>query len=661
MLDILFSLAVLLGIAWLGRMLLDARELGWGRLLLAALLGVAIGDSAALFLLAADVSDIPNVDFQQLQVVSFPFRILATMAAIVVLELLFRRNRRSEETQGAQLGPSPSGGSAGPTLFRPAVLARALRVSRILTRHGVAPLVGWGSGRGSLLEANDLARRARMALEEAGGVFIKLGQLLATRPDLLPPAALDELAKLQSSASPVPQAEMEKQVAAQLGKSVAEVFRSVDWRPLGSASMAQAHAAELHDGRAVVIKVRRPRLERVIERDLAILAWLARQAEGRFEWARRLGVRVLAREFAADLRIELDFEVEARRIREVAEAAAAEELIRVPAVIDELTRPGLIVMERLAGTPLANLPGGTSIPRSKALADALCSSQVEAMLGGERFHGDPHAGNVLLLEDGRLGLIDLGISSKLDAFERAAVFQMLLALNQEQPALLLESLITIGAVDQSVHDLDEVERSLARYMAAHLGPGLPPAEAITDLLRLTLVLGLRLPASTSAMFRALSTLMGTLELIHPGYPVIDKVSEIGGDEFRRRLLPGSLLEYVKHEWSEIGPILGRAPRHLDRIAAMVEHGRIATRTRVLADADDRRFLETLFNRFLLTLLSVGGGVVSTVLLGTAGGFEFPWFEVTLYEVLGLVGLFISMTLMFRVLLAVLRSEGARRP
>lgn len=656
MLDVLVSLAVVFAIAWLGKVLLDARELGWGRLLLAAVIGVGVGDAVALFLLAEDVSAIPDIDYDQLAAVALPFRVLATMAAIVVLELLLGR-RRKDDSAGAVVEPATR--RLG-TRFSPAVLLRALEVSRILTRHGFAPLVGWGSGRGAKLDTDDLARRARLACEEAGGVFIKLGQLLASRPDLLPPSALAELSKLQSATAPLGQAEVQAQVEAQLGAPVADVLASVAWQPLGSASIAQAHSAKLKDGASVVIKVRRPGLERVIARDLAILAWLARQAEDRFEWARRLGIRAIAQEFAADLRIELDFEVEARRIGEVAQAVADEPLVRVPKVFSEYTRPGLIVMERLAGTPLANVPAGHGPPRSEALADALCASQVKSMLGGERFHGDPHPGNVLLLEDGRLGLIDLGVSTRLDAFERAAVYQMLLALSQEQPALLLESLVTLGAVDQSVHDLDQVERALARYMAAYLGPGLPPARAITDLLRLVLELGLRLPPSTSAMFRALSTLMGTLEQLHPGYPIIDKVADIGGDEFRRRLMPDSLVGFVKQEWSEIGPILGRAPRHLDRIAGMLEHGRIATRTRVLADADDRRFLETLFNRFVLTLLSIGGGAVSAILLGTAGGFDFPWFNVTLYEVLGLVGLFISLTLMFRVLLSVLRSDGARR-
>lgn len=653
MLDVLGSLAVLLVLAWLGRSLLDARELGWGRLLLAALAGVAVGDGTAVLLVMNDISDLRTIGYQELQPIAFPFRVIGTMGAIVVLELLFRRRRGAGKVagvRGRQLGKRRS-------ILSPAVLIRAVQVSRVLAKHGLAPLALWGSGRLERIDATDLARRTRLVCEEVGGTFIKLGQLLATRPDLLPPAALAELSKLQSKVAPVGREAIEAEIRVQLGSPSSAVFSTVAWPPLGSASIAQVHVAELQDGTEVVVKVRRPGLERVIDRDLAIFGWLARTAEARFAWAEQLGITRLAREFADDLRAELDFEVEATHVDEIRQAVADEPLLKVPRVYSDLTRPGLLVLERLNGTPLASLGRDQSFGRSEELADALCTSQVNAMLGGERFHGDPHPGNVLLLDDGRLGIIDMGLSGKLDAFERSAVLQMLVALRHEQPALLLESMVTIGAVDVAAHDLDAIERELARFMAAYLGPGLPPARALTDLLRLTLDLGLRLPPSTGAMFRALATLMGTLDHIHSEYPVIDKIAELGGDEVKRRLLPGSAAEFVRDEWNELAPILARLPRRVDRLAAMVEHGRISTRTRVLADSDDRRFLERMLNRFVLTLLSVGTGAVSVALIGTTGSIDFPWFAVGLYEVLGWIGLFIAMTLMFRVLLAVLRSDN----
>jgi ubiquinone biosynthesis protein len=293
--------------------------------------------------------------------------------------------------------------------------------------------------------------------------------------------------------------------------------------------------------------------------------------------------------------------------------------------------------------------------RARQLADALCMSQVEAMLKGERFHGDPHPGNVLILEDGNLGLIDFGIAGRLDTFERASVFQMLVAIKLEQPSLLYEAMVSIGAVTPT-RDPYEIERALAQFLTAHLGSGLPSPEALTDLLALSHKLRMKLPRSTTTLFRALATLAGTLEQLSPGYPLMDVIADIGGAEFRNRMLPESVSELVQQEWAQLGPLLSRAPRHMDRIATLLEHGRLTTRLRLLSDPEEIGVLERLLNRVVLTLLSIGVGLVSVLLLGTTGGPTLTTIGVSLYEVLGWIGLSMGVILLLRVLLAVLRNE-----
>lgn len=648
----LASLAVLFAFAWVARALLDARELTWKRLMVAALIGISGGSTAAVFLVIEEMSDIQSLEVAEFTAISFPLQLIVTMGAIVVLELLFARPRRERR--------SPA--------FRPlrsmrrafGIVGRALRVSRIMARHGLAPLIGLRRGGTPSHTPEELARRGRMALEEAGGMFIKLGQLLATRPDLVPPEAQAELGRLHSSASPLGRETVERLIEDELDRPVGEVFAEVDWNPLGSASIAQAHTGRLHDGSPVVIKVRRPGLMEVVARDLAITRWLARTASRRTTWGEAFDVEGLAAEFADTLQAELDFRIEARSIQEVAEGAEDQPLVHVPRIFRHLTTSGLLVMEKLEGTPLSQLPPDHQFD-GRALADALTRSQVGAMMGGERFHGDPHPGNILLLDDGRLGLIDLGISGRLDAFERASVFQMLVAIRLEQPTLLYESMVSIGAVDPAVHDPDEIERAFARFMAAYLGPGLPPPEALTDLMRMTTELGLRMPRSTMAMFRALATLTGTLEHISREYPVIEVIADLGGDEFRRRMMPESALQYVQEEWAQLGPLLSRLPRHIDRIATMLEHGRLGTRLRLFSEPEDRHFLQSMLNRLVLTFLSIGTGVVSVLLFSVRDdtGLEFLG-DVGLLEVLGWIGLFIAVTLLLRVLLAVLRSEAEAR-
>jgi ubiquinone biosynthesis protein len=650
------NLALLLVFAWVVRGLLGATAVTWPRTLLAVVIGSLLGATLAGLLLidTADLADAGElaVTAEELATLALPFQIVATMLTVVVLELV--RAAPARPRRGLRpVRPLTA------LRRRLGIAARAVQVTRVLTRHGLAPLLGLRRGQGASRDPAELARRARQALEEAGGMFVKLGQLLVTRPDLLPPEALAELGRLHAAAQPLPIGVIEEELAAAFGRPLDTVFATLEELPLGSASIAQAHRARLLDGRAVVVKVQRPGLERVVARDLAIVHWLARTAEARTAWGRAYGAVGLAEEFADALRTELDFVAEARNATELAAAAAAQPQVHVPAIVSELTTSRVLVMEHLEGHTLAALPDEPSPDTARQLADALCASQIAAMLDGERFHGDPHPGNVLLLADGRLGLIDFGITGKLDAFEQASVFQLLVAIHLGSPALLVESLVAVGAVDPA-QDPDELERHLARFLAAHLGPGLPPADTLAELLRLTAVLGIRLPPQTSVMFRALATLAGTLERLVPGYPVIERVAELGGAELQDRMAPDSAREFVTREWAELGPVLRRVPRHLDRLATTLEHGRFTTRVRLFDDPSDARVLERLVDRGILTILSLGVGLLAVLMLGTEVGPVLAGTEVRLLEVLGWLGLFGASILLLRVLLDVLRSEARTR-
>ena len=154
-----------------------------------------------------------------------------------------------------------------------------------------------------------------------------------------------------------------------------------------------------------------------------------------------------------------------------------------------------------------------------------------------------------------------------------------------------EAMVSIGAVSPT-RDPDEIERALSQFLAADISSGLPSPDALTDLLALTNKLQMKLPRSTTTMFRALATLAGTVEQLSPGYPLIDVIADVGGAEFRERMLPGSVSELVQQEWAQLGPLLGRAPRHMDRIATLLEHGRLTTRLRLFTDAHEVRCART---------------------------------------------------------------------
>lgn len=657
---LLGNLLVVLVFAWVVRALLGTREVTWPRLLVAVLLGAVIGVTVGFGLLVDVTAPLEQQieEFEalgdELRLLALPFQVVAAMLAVVVIELLAARPTRRRGLR--PIRPLRA------VRRRFGLVLRGLRVGRILVRHGLAPALGLRRGEIPSRDPAELARRARLALEDAGGMFVKLGQLLASRADLLPPEAVEELGRLHAAARPLSRDDAEQAITAEIGQPLAEVFADIDWTPLGSASIAQVHTATLHDGREVVIKVRRPGLLEAVERDLAIAVGFARLAERRTDWGATFEVGAVAEDFAASLRTELDLRVEGRHAADMAAAAADRPGVRTPAIVERLTTERLLVMDRLVGDPLSSTaPESLDADRARQLADELSASQVEAMLRGERFHGDPHPGNVLLLDDGSLGLIDFGVTGRLDAFERSSVFQMLLAIRLGEPSLLYESLVAVGAVAPT-RDPDRIERDLARFMAAHLGPELPTADALTDLLRVTTRLGLRLPPQTSTMFRALATLAGTLERLSPGYPLIDRVAELGGDELRERTSPSSVGELMQREWAQLGPLIRRAPRHLDRIATLIEHGGLTARMRLFSDASDVAVVERLLNRAILAVLSLGLGFIAVAMLAIDAGPVLAGTDVRLLEVLGWVGLFGATVLLLRVLLEVLRPPpgGHRR-
>lgn len=364
--ELVSNLVVVLLFAWVVRALLGARQVTWGRLLLAVLLGSVAGLLVAALLVLDLTAPLEGqmeafeAQREGFRLLALPFQVLATMLLVVVLEVLLARPGASERPR-LLVRLRRSGRWVG-------FAWRGMQVARIVTRHGLAPALGLKRGELDIRSPEELARRARLALEDAGGMFVKLGQLLATRPDLLPPAALAELGRLHAAARPLERAEVEAAIRAELPGPPAEVFATIDWQPLGSASIAQVHAARLHDGREVVIKVRRPGLLAVVERDLVIAVAFARMAQRRTAWGRAYEVGAIAEDFSRSLREELDLRVESRHAAEMADATAGRERVRVPGVVEELTTERLVVMDCWSERPCRSCPPWSSRATGRRVA-----------------------------------------------------------------------------------------------------------------------------------------------------------------------------------------------------------------------------------------------------------------------------------------------------
>jgi ubiquinone biosynthesis protein len=638
--------AIVGGFALLARRLLGLR-FGLVRLLLAGLAGFAVAGPIAQALSGPIQAGGGTAAPLWLLILAGAAALVVAMVFLVVAEALV-----------------PSGSVPGPLELRRALRGRAARtrrysqITRIAVRHGLGPYL-WGRRGRAELDTPDgrerLARALRLALEEAGVTFVKLGQMLSTRPDLLPAEFVEELGRLTDDVAPAPWEQVEQVLTAELGRPPDEVFAGFDREPLAAASVAQVHAARLRSGAEAAVKVQRPGIQATVERDLDIVARLARSLEARTRWARSIGTRELAGGFADAVREELDFRIEAANMAGV--AATADGAVRIPAPYQPLCGQRVLVMQRLDGTPLG-AAGPVIAERGLdrgGLARALLGSLLgQVMLTGV-FHADPHPGNVLVLADGRLGLLDFGSVGRLDTSVRSALQRLLLAMDRGDPLAASDALLEVMLRPDEV-DQQHLERDLGQFMARYLSPGANPGmRMFSDLFRIVTDYGLSVPPEVAAVFRALGTLEGTLALLAPGLDLVAEARTWAARHGPERVDAPAARQAVTEELTTLLPMLRRLPRRVERIASAAENGRLSVQVRLFADQRDRRHLTGLLHQVLLTILASTAGIMAVLLLGTGGGPAVTA-TVSLYQLLGYSLLVVCAILALRVLVLIFRPD-----
>jgi ubiquinone biosynthesis protein len=635
------------GMAAVARRLLGVR-FGALRLVLAGTLALAVSGPISRAMAHAVRPDDPNLAPLWFLILALLCSVLVAMVFLVVAEALV-----------------PTGTVAPIAWLRGlrGRLARARRYSRISAiaiRHGLGPYLR-GRGRTDPESRGRLARSVRQALDEGGVTFVKLGQVLSTRADLLPAEFIEELGLLRDRAAAVAWPQVEALLVAEFGVPVEELFGELDPVPLAAASVAQVHAGRLRSGAEVVVKVQRPDIRGVVERDLDILGRLARTVQERTRWGRATGTVELARGFADAVREELDFRVEARNMAAV-RAAAGDTRVVYPTPHEPLCTARVLVMERLHGRPLREagaLIEEHGLDRS-ALAECLLETLLEQIMVGGVFHADPHPGNVLLLTDGRLGLLDFGSVGRLDAGLRDALARLLLAVDRGDPAGVVDTLLEVVGRPEEV-DTPRLERSLGQFMARHLSPGSAPGvRMFADLFTLVSRYGLAIPAEVAAVFRALATVEGGLTEVAPGFDMVAQARAFAARRFGERLHPDSLRQAATDELAALLPMVRRLPRRVERIVSAMEHGRLSVNVRLFADERDRRHLTGLLHQVLLTVLGSTAGVMAVLLLGIREGPRITQ-AVGLYQIFGYNLLVIAAILVLRVLVLIFRGDRPDGP
>jgi ubiquinone biosynthesis protein len=654
---LVLSLPAIVVLALVGTRMLGVRR-SWVAIAISGVVGWVVGLAVAFAVSGGTVRDAEFL--RNALLLGF----LATMTTAVALDLLAKPGTLSQgDAAGRFVMPRPK----RYVEERVDVVRRSREIAEILRANGFGPQLGWTRRR---REEAALARdaapvRARQALEQCGGMFVKLGQIASTRSDLLPPEFIDELSKLQSDVAPADPVAIRALIEAELGAPVGEVFSEFDWDPIGTASIAQVYRATLHSGEPVVVKAQRPEIPEIVRRDTEVLLRVAGAVERNTPWGESYQVSTIAKDFADGVRAELDFRQEGRNAAAIGSNMASIPGVVVPRVFDDYTTSRVLVQERFDGPEASD--DGALADRSldrRHLADVLLRAALKQMMTDGWFHADLHPGNVLVLGAGaaaRLGIIDFGACGRLDPLQQAALRQMLIATALRDAGMLRQAVADTCEIGAEVDD-ESLERALARFLALNVQPGQAvSATAVSDLMQLLTQFGIQVPVEFTTFGRALVVLDGTLRVLAPGYQFSEAaqgvatewVSASSDDEGDAGEI--DVQDLARQELIAQLPTLRDLPRRTDRVLRLLERGDVTTRVSLFARDEDTRFVATMVNRATLAFIGAAVALVSVLLLVSDGGPAFAG-DVTLFQFLGYVGLFGATVLLLRVIAAIVR-EG----
>lgn len=500
---------------------------------------------------------------------------------------------------------------------------RVLGVGTAIERAG--RILHWNT-RNTEIDQLETPVRFRLALQELGPTFIKLGQMLATRVDLLSPAWISELEKLQSNVPPVPFADIEADVVQTLGHPLDEVFASFNREPFAGASIAQVHRAVLLDGTHVVVKIRRPGLERKVEADLRILQHFTRLLEHEFPDARRYQPIVMVGYFGRALRRELDLLIEAHHIDRFRKHFADDDTVHIPEVFWAYTHASMNVQEELQGIPATRLDevrasGMDTVLLAQRGADIV----LKMILVHGYFHADPHPGNVFYLPGNRIGLIDFGMVGHLTDYRRQQLVNLMDALVHNHEEALIQVLMEWtgeGEVNEIrlAHDVADL---LANYDNLQL-KDVRVGALLNDIASVIRDNSLVLPADLTLLFKAMITLEGLAQQLDPSFQLATQLTPLVRDVIAKRYTPEALVKRGQRSVKEAFEVVSGLPRDLAKLMREVRRGRLRI------DLDLKRLdsfgqqIDRASNRITMGILTASLVIGSSIVM-TVNGWRFMGF------------------------------------
>jgi ubiquinone biosynthesis protein len=552
-------------------------------------------------------------------------------------------------------------------------IPRIGRIIAVASRHGFGYLVEqlglqrfFSFGRrvvtfkkpAALAHRINAPERLRLMFEDLGPTFIKFGQVLACRPDMLPLEYSREFLKLTDSVAPFPSPEAKKIIEEDLKAPVDRFFSHFDDVPVAAASIAQVHRATLHDGRAVMVKVQRPHIVRMIERDISIMRWLADLIEARVPELAPYNIPGIVDEFARTIKRELDFFIEASNAVQLRKNFERSSVLNIPEVFTEISSKRVLVLERIEGIRIDEYD---RLDREgydrKDLAIKGASAFFKMVLQDGFFHADPHPGNIFVLPDGRLGLVDFGIMGRVTEENMENFASILLALAEHDYDALVRQYVEMGFVSETSVDIEKFQREMKEDLVELLEPYYVMQVKQIDfgayIDRVTHILlrhRLKLPSNLYLMDKSLITLEGILKQLDPEFNYFEAAKPYVAELVRRRRNPLRAAQSVKRNLEEFADAFVLLPKQVKGMFRKIMHGEV----RVSIHHEELhhliRDIDKSSNRLAFSVITAATIVASSIIIHSAKGpmlFGLPVF--------GLIGYVIAALLGMWLLIGILRS------
>jgi ubiquinone biosynthesis protein len=542
-------------------------------------------------------------------------------------------------------------------------LGRLSEIAQVMVRHGFGyfleahKLTDLLPGRppSSPPDASQRGRHLREVLDELGPTFVKFGQLLSTRPDIVPPDIIAELRGLQDDVRPFPFEQAERVIEEDLGNSLERLFLEFQREPVAAASIGQVHKAVLPNGKTVAVKVQRPGAPRQIEADLGLLYQAARLVKERVRALDFIDARSLVDEFSRQIRQELDYRLEARNAQVFHRNFASDPRVHVPKVYWTYTRARVLTLEWLQGTQLADielLP--LTIDERRDLAYRITETWMTMIFRHGFFHGDPHPANILVLEEaGAIGLVDFGAVGKLSDDDLTKVTRLFIDAAQENVDALPKRLADLGVrypKEREEEFLAELREIYYRYYGASLAE-IDPIQVIREAFQLIYSMNLHLPTRFLLLDRSIATLGAVGIELYPDFNVFEVARPYARSLMLERFTPQRVARRAQRDVTRYAQIFAEAPHQWHDFMEQMRDGQIEVGF-VHKGLDD--FLEQtqhVFNRLVVALIVVGGLIGSSLI----GVFATGGPHVLGVNVISVVGFALSTVLGVWLLLSVVRS------